>query len=563
MMKQIMRWGMLLAIVFALIVHAFAANGVTKTTASIGGATANVVYVDMSANNRAIVPAVANNSISTDTAAGNIISGVKSGSVVAAVNGGFFNSYYNASAAMDVANGNYPRVFNTVISEGRVIANGGTVPAIGMDYDGNILIDIVKLTPTVTLRGSTEVAAWGVNTVYNDATAVYVLTPEFDYPVNIPSSSRIVTIKNKTVASITNGTNGYKTPDGTVSVIYGATAYSNAATWDAQPVVGESAVFHYKAEPNDSSKKNEWNNMRTVMGAGGILVKNGVSAVDNSINPTAADQKPDVSGQRTFVAILNDGRLMLGTVRSSFRAIASSLISLGARDAVFMDGGASSAMYVDGGFVTPAGRKLATMLAVVDETTAAVKPDTSVPVNANGPSTWAQGSIDSARSLGILPEHLDSNYKRNITRKEFCDLIANFIRVKTNMSVEYTCTKREIAVASKPFSDSNDYYVPYIAALGIINGYPDGSFRPKDAIKRQDAAIMLQRLATFLEADTSGSAKAFTDAAQISEYAKQGVDYVTSLGIMNGNANGTFSPLSNITREQAVITIMNAYNNIH
>ncbi|MBQ8004428.1 MAG: S-layer homology domain-containing protein, partial [Oscillospiraceae bacterium] len=37
---------------------------------------------------------------------------------------------------------------------------------------------------------------------------------------------------------------------------------------------------------------------------------------------------------------------------------------------------------------------------------------------------------------------------------------------------------------------------------------------------------------------------------------------VTSLGIMNGNANGTFSPLSNITREQAVITIMNAYNNI-
>ncbi|MBQ3224279.1 MAG: S-layer homology domain-containing protein [Oscillospiraceae bacterium] len=130
------------------------------------------------------------------------------------------------------------------------------------------------------------------------------------------------------------------------------------------------------------------------------------------------------------------------------------------------------------------------------------------------------------------------------------------------MSVEYTCTKREIAVASKPFSDSNDYYVPYIAALGIINGYPDGTFRPKDAIKRQDAAIMLQRLASFLEADTSGNVRTFADAAQISAYAKSGVDYVTALGIMNGNANGTFSPLNNITREQAVITIMNAYNNI-
>lgn len=561
-MKKVIKRMVAVALAVALSVPAFAAGGVNKTTASIGGATANVVYIDMSAKNRVLLPAVANNSISTDTAAGNIISGIKRGSVVAAVNGGFFNSYYNASAAMNVASGNYPRVFNTVISEGRVIANGGTVPAIGMDYDGNILIDIVKLTPTVTLRGNTEIAAWGVNTVYNDATAVYVLTPEFDYPVDIPSTSKIVTIKNKAVASIANGSGGYKTPDGAVAVVYGATAYSNAATWDSQPVVGESAVFHYKAEPNDSSKKAAWNNMRTVMGAGGILVKNEVSAVDNAINPTATDQKPDVSGQRTFVAVLNDGRLMLGTVKSSFRAIANTLISLGARDAVFMDGGASSAMYVNGGFVTPAGRKLATMLAVVDETAAVAKPDTSVSAEANGPSSWAKASVDSARSLKILPEHIDSNYKRNITRKEFCDLIANFIRVKTDMSVEYTCTKREIAVASKPFSDSNDYYVPYIAALGIINGYPDGTFRPKDAIKRQDAAIMLQRLASFLEADTSGNARMFADAAQISAYAKSGVDYVTSLGIMNGNANGTFSPLNNITREQAVITIMNAYNNI-
>ncbi len=561
-MKKIIKCLFVSLLAFALSASAFAAGGVNKTTANIGGATANVVYIDMSAKNRVLLPAVANNSISTDTAAGNIISGVKRGSVVAAVNGGFFNSYYNASAAMSVASGNYPRVFNTVISEGRVIANGGTVPAIGMDYDGNILIDIVKLTPTVTLRGNTEIATWGVNTVYNDATAVYVLTPEFDYPVDIPSTSKIVTIKNKTIASIANGTNGYKTPDGTVAVIYGTTAYANALTWDAQPVVGESAVFHYKAEPNDSSKKAQWNNMRTVMGAGGILVKNGVSAVDNAINPTAADQKPDVSGQRTFVAVLNDGRLMLGTVKSSFRAIANALISLGARDAVFMDGGASSAMYVNGGFVTPAGRKLATMLAVVDETSAAVKPDTSVPAELNGPSSWAKTSVDTARSLKILPEHIDSNYKRNITRKEFCDLIANFIRVKTGMSVEYTCTKREISVASKPFSDSNDYYVPYIAALGIINGYPDGTFRPKAAIKRQDAAIMLQRLAVFLEADSSAAAATFADAARISAYAKPGVDYVSALGIMNGNANGTFSPMSNITREQAVITIMNAYNNI-
>jgi hypothetical protein len=52
--------------------------------------------------------------------------------------------------------------------------------------------------------------------------------------------------------------------------------------------------------------------------------------------------------------------------------------------------------------------------------------------------------------------------------------------------------------------------------------------------------------------------KTFQDDALISDYADAGVDYVTSLGIMNGNRDGTFSPFSNITREEAVITILNA-----
>lgn len=68
---------------------------------------------------------------------------------------------------------------------------------------------------------------------------------------------------------------------------------------------------------------------------------------------------------------------------------------------------------------------------------------------------------------------------------------------------------------------------------------------------------MLQRLATALGAHSYGESKYFTDSAQISDYAKSGVDYVTSLGIMNGHTNGSFTPLSTITREQAVVTIMN------
>lgn len=103
-----------------------------------------------------------------------------------------------------------------------------------------------------------------------------------------------------------------------------------------------------------------------------------------------------------------------------------------------MDGGASSMLYANGSYLTSPGRKLATVLAVVDETTAPVRPDTSIvlpPVALDEPSAWALDSINSARSAGLLPENLDGRYQQNITRKEFCDLIATYFRAKTGLSI--------------------------------------------------------------------------------------------------------------------------------
>jgi len=540
----------------------FAASGVTQSTLNIGGTVANVIYIDMNVANRAIVPAIANDSISTDAPASSVLSTVKSGTVVAAINGGFFDSYYDSSATQTVASGNYPRVYSTILKEGRMLNAGGDIAVIGMTYAGDVYIDRVKLSPIITLRGNTKVTAWGVNTIYNDPSAVYVLTDDFRYPVNIPASSMVVTIQNKIITSVSSGHASYVTPSGVTTVVYGSTAYANAMKWNSNPVVGETAVFHYSATPSNTANTSAWNSMRTVIGGGGILVQNGAVAVDHPQNPTAADQRPDAFGQRSFVGKLRDGRLILGTVNSSFRTIANALIAAGVQDAIFMDGGASSALYCNGAAITSPGRRLATMLAIVDETSTAQKPDTSTPAGANGPSSWAKSSVDSALSLGLLPTHLNNNFKRNITRKEFCDLIASFLRAKTGSSIEYICRLENLSVSSKPYSDSNDYYVPYVSALGIVTGYPDGTFRPNDPIKRQDAAIMLQRLANFLKASPIRSTSSFSDAAQISEYARPGVDFVTSLGIMNGNANGTFAPHANITREQAIITMVNAYNNI-
>ncbi len=556
------------ALALCMAAPALAASGVTTSTANIGGATAQVAYVTMGGS-RAIVPAISSNSIHTDSQASSVISTVKSGSVVAAINGGFFNSYYNGSAALSVATGNYPRVYSTIVKEGQVICAGGDIAAIGMDYSGKVYIDKVKLSPIVTLRGTTNITAWGANIVYNDPSAIYVLTDIMDYPINIPATSKVVTIQSNKVTSVANGTSNFVVPHNTVVMVYGQTAYANALKWESNPKVGDAAVYRFTATPSNTANQSAWNDMRTVIAGGGMLVKNGQNVVDSNTSVTAADQKPDVVAQRSFVAQLSDGRLMMGTVVSSFRKIANSLISMGVKDAIFMDGGASSMLYANGSYLTHAGRRLATVMAIVDETVKPTRPDTTIvpppaPVpEVDEPSSWAQGSISVARGLNMLPEHLDKKYKHNITRKEFCDLIAAFIRAKTGYSIEYFCTLEEVSVNKSQFSDSKDYYVPYVAALGIVGGYPDGTFRPKDAIMRQDAAIMLQRLAMRLGINTAlGAPRIFQDNEQIASYARSGIAFVTSIGIMNGGANNTFSPRANITREQAVITMINAYDNL-
>lgn len=81
------------------------------------------------------------------------------------------------------------------------------------------------------------------------------------------------------------------------------------------------------------------------------------------------------------------------------------------------------------------------------------------------------------------------------------------------------CEGRGIDPASASFSDTADADIRLIAATGIVTGYPDGTFRPDAAIARQDAAIMLKRLAALFDVQTAGGGQSFTDAAQISEYA--------------------------------------------
>lgn len=142
-------------------------------------------------------------------------------------------------------------------------------------------------------------------------------------------------------------------------------------------------------------------------------------------------------------------------------------------------------------------------------------------------------------------------FGRSITRQDASVMIANALYGGAN----------NIPKGTPEFSDvsSNSYAANAIAALvdlGAINGYSDGTFKPKKTITREEFAAILVS-AFSLERDYDVESPVFSDVSN-DRWSKNAIDTITQYGI-NGVGNGKFAPTNLVTREQAAQFIYNPY----
>lgn len=141
----------------------------------------------------------------------------------------------------------------------------------------------------------------------------------------------------------------------------------------------------------------------------------------------------------------------------------------------------------------------------------------------------------------------------SITRAEFAKLVVSAFSLKGSDSEE---SLRDLP--------SDAWYTPYIkiaADAGIMLGDEDGNFRPMDNIVRQDAAVIIYRVADLIGNPYIGF-KDFNDRDDISLYAWSAVGALHQNGIISGMGDGCFAPHSNITRAQAAQLLYNCLSSI-
>ncbi|MBR5505232.1 MAG: S-layer homology domain-containing protein [Clostridia bacterium] len=99
---------------------------------------------------------------------------------------------------------------------------------------------------------------------------------------------------------------------------------------------------------------------------------------------------------------------------------------------------------------------------------------------------------------------------------------------------------------------------------GIVNGVSDSSFGAGLSITRQDAAVMLFTALSKkgLASAIAGSDSSFADDADIAAYAREAVAYMNSVGAITGYADGTFKPMSTITRAEFAVVLGRIYNTL-
>jgi len=177
-------------------------------------------------------------------------------------------------------------------------------------------------------------------------------------------------------------------------------------------------------------------------------------------------------------------------------------------------------------------------------------PSEPTPPTTSQPSSWAAVHVNAAIAAGLVPQTLQSQYTQATTRAEFAALA---------VALYETVTAREIT-GRMQFNDTNDINVQKMGYLGVVTGVGGGNFAPSSTLTREQAAVMLARLANVIGQPLLPSAPTFADNAQISSWAVDGVGQMQASGIMGGVGNNQFAPGGDYTREQSIVTILRLFD---
>ncbi len=170
---------------------------------------------------------------------------------------------------------------------------------------------------------------------------------------------------------------------------------------------------------------------------------------------------------------------------------------------------------------------------------------------------WAKSQVEQMASKRIVSGVSKTAYApdRAITRAEFTALLVRALGIRT-----------ETAATGNVFKDvaANAWYASAVEAgarSGLVNGLGESRFAPDERITREQMAVMLTNARVLATGQTTGTRQTtnlpsgFSDAAEVSPWARAAIAEAVADGIIQGITPDRLAPAESATRAQAAVML--------
>ena len=169
-----------------------------------------------------------------------------------------------------------------------------------------------------------------------------------------------------------------------------------------------------------------------------------------------------------------------------------------------------------------------------------------VPIN-----EWFTPFVNKLVNWDAVSGYSDNTYRpgNNINRAEIAKIVTKIF----NLDIPEEVTEN-------PFPDvpKNTWFAPYVLAVknaGIINGYANGNYGPRNFVTRSEA-MKISLLSKYSESEIQGNNNPFSDIPNGSWYEKY-VLFGVSKNVVNGYSDGTFRAEENLSRGAMAKIVVN------
>ncbi|MBN3524261.1 phosphodiester glycosidase family protein [Paenibacillus apiarius] len=180
---------------------------------------------------------------------------------------------------------------------------------------------------------------------------------------------------------------------------------------------------------------------------------------------------------------------------------------------------------------------------------------------------WAKVSIEALAAKGIIDGVGENRFapQLDITRADFTVMMVRALGLQTSGGGTAG------SGADSGFADVNAdaYYAEAVGMakeLGFVQGKGDNAFGPRDSVARQDMFTMAARaleITGMLQVDGDSDAlAAYTDSAQVSDYAKGSLAGLLQEGLLQGSGS-KLHPDSRATRAEVAVFLNRVLNRVY